>query len=104
MMSRIMVAAILTANSDHLLTHCAVLAASVFSYAHTRQRIASVSVCYRNSIDSGSATDQQYFSLRINQPPAISTFLLQQTSISDQPPAKRTGWLLLLASILSIQE
>jgi hypothetical protein len=38
-----------------------------------------------------SATSQQYFSLRTNQPPASSTFLSEQISTSHQPPAKRTG-------------
>jgi hypothetical protein len=40
-----------------------------------------------------SATSQQYFSLRTNQPPATSqsTFLSQQISTSHQPPAKRIG-------------
>jgi hypothetical protein len=31
------------------------------------------------------ATSQQYFSLRTNQPPASSTFLSEQISISHQP-------------------
>jgi hypothetical protein len=40
-----------------------------------------------------SVTSQQYFSLRTNQPPAISQqyFLSEQISTSHQPPAKRTG-------------
>jgi hypothetical protein len=38
-----------------------------------------------------SATSQQYFSLRTNQPPASSAFLSEQISTSHQPPAKRTG-------------
>jgi hypothetical protein len=41
-----------------------------------------------------SATSQQYFFLRINQPPATSQkyFISEQTSTSHQPPAKRTGF------------
>jgi hypothetical protein len=40
-----------------------------------------------------SATSQQYFSLRTNQPPTIGQqyFLLRKISTSHQPPAKRTG-------------
>jgi hypothetical protein len=40
-----------------------------------------------------SATSQQYFSLRTNQPQATSQqyFSLRKTSTSHQPPAKRTG-------------
>jgi hypothetical protein len=37
-----------------------------------------------------SATSQQYFSLRTNQPPASSSLLSEQTSTSHQPPANRT--------------
>jgi hypothetical protein len=36
-----------------------------------------------------SATGQQYFSLRTNQPPTNSTFLSEQTNTIHQPPAKR---------------
>jgi hypothetical protein len=71
MMSRIMMAAILTANSDHLLTHCAVLAASVFSYAHTRQRIAFLSAIATVFIV-------------VRAPPANSTFLSEETNNSNQ--------------------
>jgi hypothetical protein len=46
-----------------------------------------------------STTSQQYFSLRTNQPPAISqqyfslgTNQHQPSATSHQPPAKRTGW------------
>jgi hypothetical protein len=40
-----------------------------------------------------SATSQQYFSLRTNQPPATSQqyFLSKQISTSHQQPAERTG-------------
>jgi hypothetical protein len=41
-----------------------------------------------------SATSQQCFSLRTNQPqPASSTLLSEQTSTSHQPPANRTGYM-----------
>jgi hypothetical protein len=37
---------------------------------------------------------QQYFSLRTNQPPVSSTFLSEQISTSHLPPAKRTDCIL----------
>jgi hypothetical protein len=50
-----------------------------------------------------SATSQQYFSLRTNQPLATSQQYssLRQTSTSHQPPANRTGSLLLLLGFQS---
>jgi hypothetical protein len=38
-----------------------------------------------------SATSQQYFSLRTNQPPATSQQYFSLTANQHQPPAKRTG-------------
>jgi hypothetical protein len=38
-----------------------------------------------------SATSQQYFSLRINQPPTLFSWNKPASGTSHQPPAKRTG-------------
>jgi hypothetical protein len=76
---------------------------------HTRQP------SFRLSVNS-----QQHFSLRTNQPPAISqasstflseqtshqqsassSFLSQQISTSHQPPTKRTGCVLLASASIS---
>jgi hypothetical protein len=40
-----------------------------------------------------SATTQQYFSLRTNQPPATSQQYFSLKTNQHQPPAKRTGCL-----------
>jgi hypothetical protein len=39
-----------------------------------------------------SATSQQYFSLRTNQPPATSQQYFSLTTNQHQPSANRTGW------------
>jgi hypothetical protein len=48
---------------------------------------------FRASCSLGlSATSQQYFSLRTNQPPTTSQQYFSFRTNQHQPPAKRTGW------------